>query len=136
LRKPSDAETEATSPARRVRPRWSSAIFVCGKCLKRHDDGKTMRRALKQAVRPPQSEDMKRSKVRIVKTACLGLCPRGAVIVASAATLSAGDVMLVKDAEAMAAAVPRLLPGVGADAGITTTTLERHASAIPDTSRQ
>ena len=103
------------SAMRTVRPAWSGAVFVCGKCLKRHDDGKSLRQALKAEVKTRSGDSAtkhgaKNYKVRIVKTACLGLCPRGAVILASATTLASGDVLLVTNVDGIADAASRLMP--------------------------
>ena len=48
-----------------------------------------------------------------MKVGCLGLCPRHAVVVASAAGLSASEVLLVRDAGDVADAVSRLLRRAG-----------------------
>ncbi len=105
---------DPTPPSRPLiaRPRWRGAIFVCGKCAKTHEDGKTLRRALKDAVRkdPASAAAVNKRKVKIIKTACLGLCPKNAVVVASAATLQQGEVVLLRDERDVAAALPRLLP--------------------------
>ena len=83
-----------------ARPRWAGAVLVCGKCLKRHREGKAMRQALKAGA----------GEARIVRTACLKLCPKRAVVAASAATLAAGEVVLLRDEGDVALAMPRLLP--------------------------
>ena len=92
-----------------VRPRWSEALFVCGKCLKRHPDGKAMRHALKGEVKRHAGSDGKRG-VRMIKTACVGLCPRKAIIIASAVTLADGNVVLVHISADIPDAVARVLP--------------------------
>ena len=83
-----------------ARPRWRGAVLVCGKCLKRHDGGKALRRALKQEA----------GGARIIRASCFKLCPKRAVAVASAATLLAGEVLLLRDEADVIKAMPRLLP--------------------------
>ena len=100
-------DDQAPGRSRVVRLGRGATILLCGKCLKRHADGKALRRAVKteaRAVADPAS-----GKVRIVKIGCLGLCPRRAVVVASAAGLARGEVVLVRDAAGAATALPGLL---------------------------
>ena len=104
-------EKEIAGRLRVVRPRWGGAILLCGKCLKRHDEGKALRQHLKAVVKEQAAVRPTQRKIRIVKIACVGLCPRRAVVVASAASLSAGEVLLVRDAADITEALPRLLPG-------------------------
>ena len=101
--------------------RLRRTVLYCGKCLKRCDDGKALRRALKDGVKThvaqhaggtgqdEKSRD-KNGKVRLVKAGCLGLCPRGRLVVASPATLAGGEALLLRDEADVAAALPRLLP--------------------------
>jgi hypothetical protein len=95
--------------ARVVRAGRRPLILVCGKCLKRHGEGKAVRRALKEAARD--------SRPRLVRSACLGLCPKRLVVAASAATLSRGEVVLIAGPGDAAAAAAVLLPG-GTDSGV------------------
>ena len=90
-----------------VRPRRPPAILACGKCLKKAGEGRAIRRALKDALsaagdKPP----------RLARTACLGLCPKGAVVLASAATLARGEMVLVRNADEASAAALVLVPGL------------------------
>lgn len=62
-------------------------IFVCGKCLKRHPDGKAVRRALKARA--------KDCDARLVRTACLGICPKKAVVTVTRPSLEGGRVALI-----------------------------------------
>lgn len=101
-----------SKPVISAKLRRASPILVCKKCLGRIDDGKKLRRALKsdsktrsatQDVKPP----------RVVMTSCLGICPKRAVVVASAATLQDGKYLLLSDASASAEAMPALMPDRG-----------------------
>ena len=95
-----------------ARIRRAGPIFVCGKCLKRAPEGKALRQALKDAAAERATTIRGRArKPRIVRTSCLGLCPKRAVAVASPATLAAGEILIVRDVEAITDAVVRLLPG-------------------------
>ena len=104
-----DDERKAARAPTAVQPRWSGAVFVCGKCAKRHDDGKALRRALKRALRDKAGAHHRR-KLRIFKTECVGLCPKQAIVVASAATLVDGEVLLIRDERDVTAVSERLLP--------------------------
>ena len=109
-----DESSNGGRPLRTARPRWREAILVCGKCIKRHDDGKALRRALrdaakKRAAKGRTDDGTRRRKVRLIKTACLGLCPRRALVVASAATLTKGEVLVLRDEREIEAVLPRLL---------------------------
>jgi len=100
----------APKPVIPARLRRAPPILVCKKCLGRIDDGKKLRKALKsdskdrsrkQDVKPP----------RVVMTSCLGICPKRAVVVASAATLQNGKYLLLTEAGASAEAMSALMPG-------------------------
>jgi hypothetical protein len=99
----------APKPVIAARLRRAPPILVCKKCLGRIDDGKKLRKALKseskdrsaaQDVKPP----------RVVMTSCLGICPKRAVVVASAATLRDGKYLLLSETKATAEAISALMP--------------------------
>ena len=71
---------------KRARPR-RTPVFVCGKCLRRHGDGKAIRRALKTRARDCDA--------KLVRSACLGVCPKKAVVVATQGSLADGKVALI-----------------------------------------
>ena len=78
-------------------------VFVCGKCLKRHDDGKAMRKALKARAKAVDA--------RVVRTSCLGVCPKGAVAVVTRESLQAGRAFVLSDTGMVDAALPaRIAP--------------------------
>jgi predicted metal-binding protein len=92
-----------------IRPRRATPILVCRKCLSRIADGKNLKSALKrQAKRRSQEQAIKRPK--LVVTSCLGICPKSAVTVASAATLRRGEYLLLDDPAQAAEAVECLMP--------------------------
>lgn len=76
-----------------ARPRRASPILVCKKCLKRAPAGAEVRRELKSALKHRPSGALKRS--RLVSTSCFGICPKRAVVMASAQSLQAGEYILV-----------------------------------------
>jgi predicted metal-binding protein len=99
----------APKPVIPAKLRRAPPILVCKKCLGRIDDGKKLRKALKsdsknrsaaQQVKPP----------RVVMTSCLGICPKRAVVVASAATLQDGKYLLLSEAGASGEAMSALMP--------------------------
>lgn len=117
--------TSDTPPARPEPATYKSVraprptIFACGKCLKGMRDGKTMRRALADAVERQGLRDdpaaPRKRRPRVVRTACLGLCPKRACVLTSAATLARGEALIVADPGDVPDAVARLLspiPGV------------------------
>ena len=104
------AEPALPREAQIVRPRWSGAILVCAKCARKHEDGKAIRRALKDEAAERLPAATGKRKMKIIKTACLGLCPKNAVVAASAVSLAAGEVVLLRGERDVAAALARLLP--------------------------
>ena len=99
----------APKPVIPARLRRAPPIFVCKKCLGRIDDGKKLRKALKSDSKDRSaSQDVK--PPRVVMTSCLGICPKRAVVVASAATLRDGKYPLLSDADASAEAMNALMP--------------------------
>ncbi len=82
-----------------LKTRRADAVFVCGKCLKRSDGGgKLKRRLKKQLSEVSDARNCKRPK--LVLTGCLGICPKHAVVTASAATLGRGEVVVLRDSRA------------------------------------
>ena len=95
-----------------IQPRRPQPILVCKKCLGRIDDGKALRRGLKsEAKRLAQERGEK--PARVVLTSCLGICPKRAVVVASAATLQQGQYLLLADGDSAVNAAPILMPEGG-----------------------
>ena len=92
-----------------IRPRRASPILVCKKCLGRIDDGKKLRKALKSEARQRSSAQGNKPP-RVVMTNCLGICPKRAVVVASAATLTRGEYLLLEDTDAAEDAATILMP--------------------------
>ena len=77
-----------------LKTRRADAVFVCAKCLKRSDRGAKLKRRLKkQLARAGVARKSKRPK--LVLTSCLGICPKEAVVTASATTLGRGEVVLL-----------------------------------------
>lgn len=92
-----------------ARLRRASPVLVCKKCLGRIDDGKALRKALKSELKSRSAaQDVK--SPRVVLTSCLGICPKRAVVAASAATLQGGQYLLLPDANAAAEAAALLMP--------------------------
>jgi predicted metal-binding protein len=99
----------APKPVIPARLRRAPPILVCKKCLGRIDDGKKLRKALKSDSKKRSREQDVKSP-RVVMTSCLGICPKRAVVVASAATLQDGRYLLVTSADASSEAVSALMP--------------------------
>ena len=78
-------------------------MLVCRKCLKRSDEGRDIRRALKSELKAVRGDSTKPAK--LVMTGCFGLCPKRSVVVANGASLSRREYVLVEDEDQ----VPRAL---------------------------
>ncbi len=103
------------SPIPVARPRRAPPVLVCRKCLARAADGKAMKRALKSELKlRGAAEGVKRA--RLVMTGCLGICPKRAVVAASAATLQRGEYLLLSDTQSAADAAAILMGDEGAAA--------------------
>ncbi len=86
-----------------VRPRRAAPVLVCRKCLKRSDDGREVRRALKSELKARKRDGSKPAK--LVVSGCFGLCPKKAIVLASGASLARQEYVLVADGDQ----VPRAL---------------------------
>ncbi len=99
-----------------VRPRRAPPVLVCRKCLKRCGDGRAIRRALKAELKALGADASGSGEVRklkppkLVLTGCFGVCPMRAATLASGATLSRGEFVLVRDESEVRAAVDALVP--------------------------
>ncbi|MDB5484763.1 MAG: hypothetical protein JWQ51_3076 [Tardiphaga sp.] len=93
-----------------IRPRRPQPVFVCKKCLTRVPDGAKLRRSLKSELKRRASAQGMKSP-RVVPTSCLGICPKRAVVIASAATLHRGAYLLLADRDGIADAVQALSDG-------------------------
>ena len=95
-----------------LKTRRADAVFVCSKCLKRSDGGAKLKRRLKKQL-SDVSDARNSERAKLVLTSCLGICPKQAVVTASASTLGRGEVVLLYDfktvsvKEAVAALTPQ-----------------------------
>jgi NADH:ubiquinone oxidoreductase subunit E len=81
-----------------ARPKRRPPVLICGKCLSRIDGGKKLKQAMKAELKhAAAAHGGKRPK--LVTTGCLGICPKRAVVTASAATLGRGEYVLVGERE-------------------------------------
>jgi hypothetical protein len=70
---------ENASAAKGAEAPFADTVLICGKCVKRLGrDGKTIRNSLKQALKNSPWTD-----VRLVKTSCFSLCPKGGQVLAT-----------------------------------------------------
>jgi predicted metal-binding protein len=82
--------------------------LVCRKCLKRVSYGPALKRALKSELkRRSAARGIKHP--RMVMTSCLDICPKRAVVAASAATLARGEYLLLADVDGSAEAAALLM---------------------------
>ncbi|MGY3449890.1 hypothetical protein [Bradyrhizobium sp. USDA 4353] len=86
-----------------IHPRRPAPVFVCRKCLKRSNDAKGIKTAIKRESRlaAPSS----RKPPRVIMTSCFGLCPKRAVVVTGGVRAARGDFVLVATAEDVAGAL-------------------------------
>jgi NADH:ubiquinone oxidoreductase subunit E len=85
-----------------ARPRRTSPILVCKKCLGRVSGAKKIRRELKSELkrqRDEASSERPLKSARLVTTSCFGICPKKAVVLASGKSLRNGEYILVSDRE-------------------------------------
>lgn len=87
-----------------ARPKRPPPVLICGKCLSRIDGGKKLKQALKAELKQRGGK-----RGRLVTTGCLGICPKRAVVTASAATLAKGEYVLVEDRKGAGEAVGLLI---------------------------
>lgn len=98
----------AAPAARVVAVPWDEAVLICARCARRQHradkKGRTeLRRELKRALR-----DTPHRRARVLEVGCLGLCPKQGQVVARAAQLVAGQLVVLDgkaDGEAAAAAL-------------------------------
>jgi hypothetical protein len=98
-------------PLRALKLRQPGPVLVCRKCLKRMDDGGKLRKRLKAGLKQ-RSAGEKKKRARLVLTSCFGICPKGAVVTASAATFAHGEFLLIRDSseESIEQATAQLAP--------------------------
>jgi hypothetical protein len=82
-------------PLRAIELRRPGPVLVCRKCLKRMPDGGKLRRRLKTSLKQ-RSDGPKKGRARLVLTNCFGICPKNAVVTASAATFARGEFLLIR----------------------------------------
>src|SRR3954468_5449486 len=83
-------------PLRALELKRPGPVLVCRKCLKRLPDGSKLRRRLKTSLKQ-RSAGQKKGRARLVPTNCFGICPKNAVVTASAATFARGEFLLIRD---------------------------------------
>jgi predicted metal-binding protein len=91
-----------------IRPRRAAPVLVCRKCLKRLDDGREIKQALKSELKR-RSAKLGNKRPRVVLTSCFDICPKRAVVVASGATLNRGEYLLLADSDGIADAAEILM---------------------------
>ena len=97
-----------THPITTIRPRRAAPVFICKKCLKRVADGPALKRALKSELKQ-QSAARGVKRPRVVMTSCMDICPKRAVVAASATTLARGEYLLLGDGDGAAEAAALLM---------------------------
>lgn len=96
-------------PLVKVRTKRPLPILVCGKCLKRADGSLKLSKALANELKRVCDERGVR-RPKLVTTRCLGICPKRAIVVASASTFDTGEYLLLGDRAGAADAVRCLMP--------------------------
>jgi hypothetical protein len=91
-----------------ARSRRQSPVFACWKCLKRCSDGDRIRVAIKRRLKHRGAD--KKKVPRLVSTSCFGICPKRAVVLASAHSLRDNQYILVSRRGEVEDAIGKLLP--------------------------
>ncbi|WP_315812355.1 hypothetical protein [Bradyrhizobium sp. SZCCHNR2028] len=97
-----------------VRPNRAAPVLVCRKCLKRSDDPKATKTAIKKAIKHALTSERERGSgarekpARVVMTSCFGLCPKRAVVVTGGVRAARGEYVLVSAADDAAGALALL----------------------------
>jgi predicted metal-binding protein len=93
-----------------VRTRRQAAVFVCRKCLKRSDDAKQIKQAIKTTLKANigRSTRTDLKPARVIATSCFGLCPKNAIVITGGACAGTGDYVLISSADQVPAALARL----------------------------
>jgi hypothetical protein len=84
------------SPIITVKPRRAGPVLVCKKCLRHAEGGGKLKRRLKSELKR-RSSSQKTRRPRLVLVNCFGICPKRAVVLASADTLGRGEFILLSD---------------------------------------
>ena len=92
-----------------ARPKRPPCLLVCAKCVRKADDGKAIRKALKTELGERATRNGRRSG-KLIETKCLGVCPKQALTLASGASLARGELLVVKKVADVPAALEALLP--------------------------
>ena len=92
-----------------VRPRRPAPVFVCRKCLKRCDEAKAIKAAIKREAK--RMGDAGAKPARVIMTSCFGLCPKRAVAVTGGHGAARGHYVLVSAAEDVAGSLALLRDG-------------------------
>ncbi|MBJ7405682.1 MAG: hypothetical protein JHD07_21205 [Bradyrhizobium sp.] len=99
------ASPKSTTPMV-VRSRRPAPVLVCAKCLKRSDEGRDVKRALKSELKAGKRDGIKPPK--LVMTGCFGLCPKKSIVLASGASLMRQEYLLVADRDQVPSALAQL----------------------------
>lgn len=92
-------------PAKVSSPGWRSVILVCGDCKKRGGGAPKLKtKAAVAEARRAMSGRM--PKVRVIRTTCLGLCPKRALAIAWAGEAESLGIVAVTTAGDLATALP------------------------------
>ena len=106
LDKTSKSASLKSSSPQVVHSRRPPPVLVCAKCLKRSDEGRDVRRALKSELKAGKRHGIKPPK--LVMTGCFGLCPKNAIVLASSASLMRQEYVLVTDCDQVPRALAQL----------------------------
>jgi hypothetical protein len=71
---------------------FSDSVRMCSKCCRKLDDGKTLRKAVKSAIKHAYGED-----VELEKVDCFSLCPKGGQVLSTGANGSRRLVIIQPD---------------------------------------
>lgn len=106
-----DGREHARTSCRPFDLRGPGPVLACRKCLRRMAGGAKLKKRLKASLKQRGGE-RKKERARLVLTDCFGICPKGAVVAGSAATLQRRQLVLIRDTSKQAAddAAAALIP--------------------------
>lgn len=101
------AMTKTTTPLV-ARPKRPPCVLICAKCVKKAENGRAIRKAVKAEL-SQRAMAAGRRPGKLIETRCMGLCPKRALTLASGATLARGELLVVKGTADVPAALEALL---------------------------
>ncbi|MGJ4931881.1 hypothetical protein ACQR1I_32640 [Bradyrhizobium sp. HKCCYLS2038] len=90
--------------------RRAAPVLICRKCLKRSDDAKAIKKAIKRTLKSEGEHGTGTADkpARVVMTSCFGLCPKRAVVITGRDRAARGEYVLLSSPADVAGALQLL----------------------------